>query len=205
MAHKASFRERLHCISAFLVPACDVRSLLRSYLQEHFPNGLARWKLWKAHKKLQGWTAASLWDPAGRENSAGEICLFIPSERLLGLWEHTMRNTITGPTTPQRCLLPWYQLKMNPTTPGAELAWTERSPIPCKWVCWGSAFNTISQPLVQGKPTGALRSRPSAATSFHPVGRSCSQQHPAWAGWDWAGARMRSGCWITEQTLQLLL
>lgn len=205
MVHKASFRARLHCASAAPDSACDVCSVLGSYFQEHFPNGLARWQLWKVHKKPPRLSCCL----PPRSHRKGELSwwnlVIHPWQGASGglrMYHEKHHHRSCDPTEVPPPLIP---VKMNPTAPGGELAWAERSSAPCKWVCWGSAFNTISQKLARGKPTGALTSRPSTATTFHPVGRSCSQQHPAWAGWDWAGARMRSGCWIAEQTLQLLL
>lgn len=155
------------CISAAMVAAYDARRVLGSYFHERFPDGLARWKLCKVHKKLWGLTATSLrevpWE--GRIQPV-KSRLLIPGGSHLGVQEGTMKSAAaTDPKTPQRCHAPWYQLKWLPQLQGTELAGAETSPTQHNWVFWGSAGNTVKSTLLQRKPAGVPSFCPSAANN----------------------------------------
>ena len=208
----------MYCISAAMVTAYDVRSVLGSYFHEHFPDGLARWKLCKVHKKLWGLTATSLrevsWE--GRIQPVKSRFL-IPGGRHFGVQECTMRSAAaTDLKTPQRChapsfYIPWYQLKWLPQLQGTELAGAETSPTQHNWVFWGAAGITVKSTLLQRKSAGVPSFCPSTANNGLSGficalwAKSQTQQHPAQSGWHWVDAKMSSGCWATEQTLCLLL
>lgn len=125
VAYKKPFGVWLLCISAAAVTADDASGVLGSDFHKHFPDGLARWKLCQVHKKLRGWTAASLrrvpWE--GRMQPV-KSWLPIPGGRHFEVQEQTMRS---APATDHRWhhrnaiphpLHPLIPVKMTPTAPG---------------------------------------------------------------------------------------
>jgi len=197
-----------------MVTAQDVHSVLGSYFHEHFPDGLARWKLWKVHKNLWGLTTTSLREvPWEGRIQPGKPRLLITGGRHFEVQECTMRSAAaTDSKTPQRChapslYIPWQQLKWLPQLQGTELAQAETSPTQQNWVFWGSVGNTIKPILLQRKSAGISSFCPSTANNrwsrFNCAWwlKTQTQQHPSQSRRYWVG----SGCWATEQMLWQLL
>lgn len=202
MSHKKSCSVWLHCISAALVTADDMRSVLGSY----FHDGNSE----RYIKSYKVWLLLSSEIPQEARTQLVKSGLLFPSGRHLGVQECTMRNLTADHKAPQRChapslYIPCYQLKWIPQPWRSELARPERK---LGFLRLGREHRKST--LVQGKPVGVPNLGRCAATSGLPGSASTlrvgsrSQPHPARAGWDWADAKMRSGCWAAEQTLWLL-
>lgn len=103
---------------------------------------------------------------------------------------------------------PWYQLKWLPQLQGTELAWAETNPTQHNWFMMASGEHSQTDPCAeeicwhtQLLPLHCLKN----ATRLCLWVPSQTQQPPAQSGWHWVDAKMRSGCWATEQMLWLLL
>lgn len=140
--------------------------------------------------------------------------LSIPSGRRFGVQECTTRSAAaTDPQTSQGCHSPPFAplgTSKNDSHSSREQSWhgLKQTPLSITGFMMFSGEHSQNDPSAeeicwhtQLLPLHCLKN----ATRLCLWVPSQTQQPPAQSGWHWVDAKMRSGCWATEQMLWLLL